>query len=133
MDNDQLVPAEYVELLFLSRQQLHLPNVHLLNFSFENSGSYFANSIADAILIQELISEVLELPSMGNIAEQLKVLRRQYGWLQDDLACEPGVSFSTVNRWENGKIKLSRLAQKGIGALAVHAAGDHLIVDGENS
>lgn len=93
MDNDQLVPAEYVELLFLSRQQLHLPNVHLLNFSFEKSGSYFANNIADAILIQELISGVLEWPSMGNIAEQLKVLHRQYGWLQEDLACEPGVSF----------------------------------------
>mgnify|MGYP002380791153 FL=1 len=71
--------------------------------------------------------------SMGNIAEQLKVLRRQYGWLQEDLAREPGVSFSTVSRWENGKIKLSRLAQKGIGALVVHATGDHLIVDGENS
>lgn len=84
-------------------------------------------------MIQELISEVLELPSMGNIAEQLKVLRRQYGWLQEDWACEPGVSFSTVNRRGNGKAKPSRLAHRGIGALAVHAAGDHLIVDGENS
>ncbi len=119
--------------LFQFRQQLHFPNVHLLNFSFEKSGSYFANNIADAILIQELISGVLALHSMGNIAEQLKVLRRQYGWLQEDLAREPGVSFSTVSRWENGKIKLSRLAQKGIGALVVHATGDHLIVDGENS
>ena len=79
--------------LFQFRQQLHFPNVHLLNFSFEKSGSYFANNIADAILIQELISGVLEWPSMGNIAEQLKVLHRQYGWLQEDLACEPGVSF----------------------------------------
>lgn len=78
--------------LFRFRQQLHFPNVHLLNFSFEKSGSYFANNIADAILIQELISGVLEWPSMGNIAEQLKVLHRQYGWLQEDLACEPGVS-----------------------------------------
>lgn len=41
--------------------------------------------------------------------------------------------FPPVNRWENGKIKLSRLALRGIGALVVHAAGDHLIVDGENS
>lgn len=41
--------------------------------------------------------------------------------------------FPPVNRWENGKIKLSRLALRGIGALVVHATGDHLIVDGENS
>ena len=84
-------------------------------------------------MIQELISEVLELPSMGNIAEQLKVLRRQYAWLQEDLVRELGVSFSTVNRWENGEARPSRLAQKGIGALVVHATGDLLIVDGENS
>lgn len=73
------------------------------------------------------------MPSMENIAEQLNVLRRQYAWLQEDLVRELGVSFSTVNRWENGKIKPAWLAQKGIGALVVHAAGDHLIVDGENS
>ncbi len=73
------------------------------------------------------------MPSMENIAEQLKVLRRQYAWLQEDLVRELGVSFSTVNRWENGEARPSRLAQKGIGALVVHAAGDHLIVDGENS
>lgn len=38
------------------------------------------------------------MPSMENIAEQLKALRQQYGWSQEDLARELGVSFSTVNR-----------------------------------
>ena len=84
-------------------------------------------------MVEKLISGDFEMPSKGNIAEQLKVLRRQYGWSQEDLARELGVSFSTVNRWENGKARPSRLAQKVIGALVVHAAGDHLIVDGENS
>ena len=54
---------------------------------------------------------------MENIAEQLKALRRQRGWSQEDLARELGVSFSTVNRWENGKTKPSRLAGNQIARL----------------
>lgn len=50
------------------------------------------------------------MPFMENIAEQLKALRQQQGWSQEDLARELGVSFSTVNRWENGKAKPSKLA-----------------------
>ena len=50
------------------------------------------------------------MPSIANIAEQLKTLRQQHDWSQEDLARELGVSFSTVNRWENGKAKPSRLA-----------------------
>lgn len=45
-----------------------------------------------------------------NIAEELKKLRRQQGWSQEDLAHNLGVSFATVNRWENGKTKPSKLA-----------------------
>ena len=61
------------------------------------------------------------MPSMENIAEQLNVLRRQYAWLQEDLVRELGVSFSTVNRWENGKAKPSRLAKKQIKRLLSEA------------
>ena len=50
------------------------------------------------------------MPSMENIVEQLKALRRQHGWSQEDLAHELGVSFSTVNRRENGKARSSGLA-----------------------
>ena len=57
------------------------------------------------------------MPSMENIAEQLKALRQQRGWSQEDLARELGVSFSTVNRWENGKAKPSRLAGNQIARL----------------
>jgi len=42
------------------------------------------------------------------------MLRRQGEWFQEDLTREFCVSFSTVNRWENGKGKLSKLAQKRI-------------------
>ena len=71
--------------------------------------------------------------SMENIAEQLKALRQQYGWSQEDLARKLGVSFSTVNRWENGKAKPSRLAQKGILALTTQAESSCHAVDGGNS
>lgn len=73
------------------------------------------------------------MPSMENIAEQLKALRRQHGWSQEDLTRELGVSFSTVNRWENGKAKPSRLAQKGIQALTIKPKNNRRTVDGENS
>ena len=41
---------------------------------------------------------------------QIKVLRAQLGLSQEDLAREVGVSFATLNRWENGKSNPSKLA-----------------------
>lgn len=41
----------------------------------------------------------------------VKEIRRQLVLSQEDLARELGVSFATVNRWENGKVKPSRLAK----------------------
>lgn len=49
-----------------------------------------------------------------DIASELKRIRQVHGWSQEDLARELGVSFATVNRWENGKTKPSRLAQDKI-------------------
>ena len=54
------------------------------------------------------------MSTFENIAEELKKLRQQQGWSQEDLARNLGVSFATVNRWENGKTKPSRLAQEKI-------------------
>ena len=51
---------------------------------------------------------------LKNIAEELKKLRQQQGWSQEDLARKIGVSFATVNRWENSKTKPSRLAVEKI-------------------
>jgi len=42
----------------------------------------------------------------------LRELREQLGISQEDLAHELGVSFGTVNRWENGKVLPSKLAKK---------------------
>jgi putative transcriptional regulator len=41
----------------------------------------------------------------------VKDVRRQLGLSQEDLARVLGVSFATVNRWENGKTVPSKLAR----------------------
>ena len=43
-----------------------------------------------------------------------KTLRSLLGLSQEDFAHEIGVSFATVNRWENGKALPSKLAQARI-------------------
>ena len=49
--------------------------------------------------------------SEQNLPEFLKEVRKQLGISQEDLARELGVSFATVNRWENGKSRPSKLAK----------------------
>ena len=46
-----------------------------------------------------------------NLPELIKEARRQLALSQEDLARELGVSFATVNRWENGQVKPSKLAK----------------------
>jgi len=41
----------------------------------------------------------------------VKEVRRQLSLSQEDLARELGISFATVNRWENGQVKPSKLAK----------------------
>ena len=41
----------------------------------------------------------------------VKEVRRQLSISQEDLARELGVSYATVNRWENGKANPSKLAR----------------------
>ena len=47
-----------------------------------------------------------------NFPERVKDVRRQLGLSQEELAHALGVSFATVNRWENGKTVPSKLAQR---------------------
>ncbi|MHB1241200.1 MAG: helix-turn-helix domain-containing protein [Gammaproteobacteria bacterium] len=47
-----------------------------------------------------------------NFPETVKEVRRQLTLSQEKLAHAPGVSFATVNRWENGKTVPSKLAQR---------------------
>jgi DNA-binding transcriptional regulator YiaG len=41
----------------------------------------------------------------------LKRIRSQLGLSQEGLARELGISFATVNRWENGQTRPSKLAK----------------------
>jgi transcriptional regulator with XRE-family HTH domain len=47
-----------------------------------------------------------------NFAETVHGVRHQLGISQEELAHELGVSFSTINRWENGKTTPFKLARK---------------------
>ena len=49
-----------------------------------------------------------------DIAKTVRELRKALGLTQEQFAAKVGVSFSTVNRWENGKGKPSPLAMKQI-------------------
>lgn len=45
-------------------------------------------------------------------AEKVKFVRTKLKLSQEDLAHDLGVSFATINRWENGSYNPSRLAKK---------------------
>ena len=47
-----------------------------------------------------------------SFAERVKFVRTELKLSQEDLASELGVSFATINRWENGSYNPSRLAKK---------------------
>jgi putative transcriptional regulator len=47
-----------------------------------------------------------------NFPKTVKEVRRQLALSQEELAHSLGVSFATVNRWENGKTVPSKLAQR---------------------
>ena len=45
-------------------------------------------------------------------SEKVKQARKRGNFSQEDMAHQLGVSFATVNRWESGKTKPSKLALK---------------------
>lgn len=49
-----------------------------------------------------------------NYVDTIKEIRILLSMSQEDLARELGVSFATVNRWENKKAKPSKMAMKSI-------------------
>jgi DNA-binding transcriptional regulator YiaG len=55
----------------------------------------------------------------------VKNVRRQLSISQEDLARELGVSYATVNRWENGQSRPSKLARVQLDAFCerMQAAG----------
>ena len=50
----------------------------------------------------------------NELAEMIKELRRKLSLTQEQFAAEVGVTWSTVNRWENGRGRPSPLATRRI-------------------
>ena len=53
-----------------------------------------------------------------NVHRNIRELRLRLGMTQEEFAHAVAVTFSTVNRWENGHAKPSKLARRAIEALA---------------
>lgn len=54
------------------------------------------------------------------LPEQIKEIRKRLSLSQEEFAKKLGVSFASVNRWENGQTKPSKLARKQIVSLMKH-------------
>jgi DNA-binding transcriptional regulator YiaG len=51
------------------------------------------------------------------LSKKIKAIRQYLKLSQEELAHKLGVSFTSVNRWENGQTKPSKLARKQLEAL----------------
>ncbi len=60
----------------------------------------------------------------NNFAEEVKALRCRLKLTQTEFARTLGVSFATVNRWENGKTRPSKLARRQFNELCARTTGD---------
>lgn len=49
--------------------------------------------------------------------QEIRSVRNRLGLTQEEFAARIGVTFSTVNRWENGHAKPSRLAARALRSL----------------
>ena len=49
-----------------------------------------------------------------NMSEFIRHLRRQLGMTQEEFAHSLGITVGTVNRWENGRFRPSKLAKATI-------------------
>lgn len=65
-------------------------------------------------------------------AEQIKSLRDQLGLTQEALAVRLGVSFPSVNRWENGKSRPSQLSWQRLLELQQEALTDESVEEPES-
>lgn len=65
-----------------------------------------------------MVAKANDYPSL------VKEIRKQLGLSQEDLARELGVSFATVNRWENGQVNPSRLAKAQLKVFCAKRVGE---------
>ena len=64
-----------------------------------------------------LFREVLPLEQQRMEPERIRMLRQRLQLTQEDFAHLIGVTFSTVNRWENGKSAPNRIAYRLLAGL----------------
>lgn len=84
-------------------------NLNLQDFLLDIVAAHHIISIINAAVL------CVRFQDSGGIvvkAEEIKRLRESFGMTQEDFAHELGVTFATVNRWENHKAVPSRLAVK---------------------
>ena len=65
-----------------------------------------------------MVAKANDYPSL------VKEIRKQLRLSREDLARELGVSFATVNRWENGQVRPSKLAKAQLNAFCTRMAGE---------
>jgi putative transcriptional regulator len=70
-----------------------------------------------------------------NMSDFIRHLRRQLGMTQEEFAHSLGITVGTVNRWENGRFRPSKLARATIldfarrHGVTVQSDGDHELPD----
>ncbi len=69
-------------------------------------------------------------PDAGHL---VRAFRQQIGFTEEELAHALGISFSTVSRWENGRMKPSRLAWQGLHQLAAENGWPLLVESSEDA
>jgi DNA-binding transcriptional regulator YiaG len=83
------------------------PTGRTVNTRRENITASGGRSAAGRLLAEEKMMAIDD----QSLPELVKEVRRQLSLSQEDLARELGISFATVNRWENGVVKPSKLAK----------------------
>jgi putative transcriptional regulator len=68
--------------------------------------------VAGELVAHQELRQIDMAKAPENFAETVKEVRRQLELSQEELAHELGVSFSTINRWENSKTVPFKLARR---------------------
>ena len=68
------------------------------------------------------------------MSELVRALRHELGMTQEEFAHELGITVGTVNRWENGRFRPSKLARATLVELAARHGRSFgtLVKNGEN-
>ncbi len=74
------------------------------------------------------LKSVEVIPNVGSLGERVKLLRKEKGWTQADLATEAGVTYQNIQHCEHNKISMPRYIKELADALGTSI---QYLVDGE--